>query len=160
LLSVYYPGSVSAGQSSPRSRGWQFPGFGRHFAGAYEVSHRNAITKARFRTGRGRRRFACRSLPRSEFMLARRFTCLAIVALAVAPLPVRAAEDAKAPALVVRIKSLDGLLDDAMYLAELAGAGEQARQGKAMLPILLGEKESERIDPTRPLGLYGTMSEV
>ena len=64
----------------------------------------------------------------------RTFYLVALVAATVLPV-VRAAED-KAPTVVVRVKSITGLLEDAQYLADLAGKGEEARQGAAVLNAL------------------------
>jgi hypothetical protein len=90
-----------------------------------------------------------------------RFRSLALFALVVmtAPaLPARAEEKA-APTLVVRIKSLDGLISDARYLAEAAGKGEEAKQVEAMIKGLAGPKgQIEGFDTTKPLAVYGRLA--
>jgi hypothetical protein len=73
---------------------------------------------------------------------------------------VAAAADAKpTPTLVVRVKSIDGLLADAKYLAGLAGQEEQAKQFEKMIPSFLGPKglAGTGLDTSRPLGLYGIL---
>ena len=81
-----------------------------------------------------------------------------LLLLAGAPALVRAAEDK--PALVVAFKSLDGLISDAKYLAELAGKEEEAKQTEKMLKGLLGDpKGLEGIDPKKPIGLYVRINE-
>src|SRR5260370_4099027 len=58
---------------------------------------------------------------------------LVLLCLVAAPWAARAADDKKddkgLPAFVVRTKSLDGLLDDFKYLAELAGKEDEAKLG-------------------------------
>src|SRR5947209_12284985 len=44
------------------------------------------------------------------------------------------------PTLVARVKSLDGLIADAKYVAGLAGLKEQATQFEKMIPAFLGPK--------------------
>ena len=97
-------------------------------------------------------------------MRARRFSFGAFLAglLVVGPwaLPSRADDPAaKGPTAVVRVKSLDGLIGDLKYIAKLTGVDDQANQMEGFLRSMLGEKGSEGIDPTRPLGLYGSVSE-
>ncbi|MBV9122882.1 MAG: hypothetical protein JO112_05970 [Planctomycetes bacterium] len=85
----------------------------------------------------------------------------ALLVMIALPASVRAAESKKAatPALVVQIKSIDGLLADARYLANLAGKEEQAKQIDGFLQSLKKEKGFQAIDPKRPLGLYGSFAE-
>src|SRR5947207_2428382 len=59
------------------------------------------------------------------------------------------------PAVVVAFKSLDGLINDAKYIAGLAGKDEEAKQAEKMLKGLLGSPTGlEGIDPKKPVGLY------
>jgi hypothetical protein len=91
-------------------------------------------------------------------MPVRLLSFLAVVGLVALPAPVRAAEaEQPAPALIVRIQSIDGLLADAEYLAGLAGHKEQAKQMQGMLKAKVGKQGLQGIDTTRPLGLYGTV---
>ncbi len=84
---------------------------------------------------------------------------IAILLGALAPVfPARAA-DSSPPTLVVRVKSIDGLLADAKYLAGLAGRSEQADQFEKMLPAFLGPKGlgGTGLDTTRPWGMYAQL---
>jgi hypothetical protein len=82
------------------------------------------------------------------------------MALTVVVIPARAADPVPAaPTLIVRVKSLDGLIADAKYLAHLAGHGEQADQFEKMLPGFLGPKglAGTGLDTSRPWGMYATL---
>ncbi len=80
-----------------------------------------------------------------------------LLLLAAAPSSVRAADDK--PALVVAFKSLDGLISDSKYIAELAGKEEEAKQAEAMLKNLLGDRKGlEGVDPKKPIGLYARVN--
>jgi hypothetical protein len=83
----------------------------------------------------------------------------AILALFAGTIPARADERGAAgePAVVVRLKSIDGLIEDAKYVAQLVGHDEEAKQAEGFLRSFLGEKGSEGIDPTRPIGFYGSL---
>lgn len=61
------------------------------------------------------------------------------------------------PTVIVRVKSLDGLIADARYLAELAGKEEEAKQGEALLKQVTGPKGLEGVDTTKPFGMYGRL---
>jgi hypothetical protein len=65
-----------------------------------------------------------------------------------------------APGVVVRIKSLDGLLDDAAYLAKTVGKEEEAKQFQQMILAQAGEKGLKGLDRTRPLGAYGSIGQA
>jgi hypothetical protein len=76
------------------------------------------------------------------------------------PVPARAADDKPTtPTLVVRIKSLDGLIADAKHVARLAGFQEQANQFEKMIPAFVGPKglAGTGLDPTKPWGLYAVL---
>jgi hypothetical protein len=81
---------------------------------------------------------------------------VALLAVAAVPVPARSADE---PALVVKIKSINGLIEDAKYVANLSGVGNEADQAEGFLKAFMGGKGSEPIDPTRPLGFYGAVSE-
>jgi hypothetical protein len=75
------------------------------------------------------------------------------------PIPVSSADaDPKGPTVVVRIKSLNGLMEDFKYLAKLSGVENEAQQGEDFFRNFLGDKGSEVIDPKRPLGMYGRIT--
>src|SRR5260370_30314908 len=79
-----------------------------------------------------------------------------LLGLVAAPGQAKAADDkppAKGlPALIVRTKSIDGLIDDFKYLAELAGKSEEAKQFDEMIKNAGG---LEGIDKKKPIALYG-----
>jgi hypothetical protein len=86
----------------------------------------------------------------------------ALLALTVA-WPAAAEEKKKAdkpskPTVVVRLASVDSLVADVRYLAELAGKGNEAEQAAAMLKSMSNEKGLAGIDTTRPIGLYGYLT--
>jgi hypothetical protein len=87
-------------------------------------------------------------------MRLRYYSLLAFVVLAV---PVRAAEPARSPTLVVRLNSIDDMLSDVRYLAQAAGKGEEARQFEGLVKAFSGPKGLEGIDTTRPIGVYGRL---
>lgn len=85
-----------------------------------------------------------------------RFPIFAALVLMVAPLAARSQE---APAVVVRLKSVDGLLSDAKYLAKLAGQEEAFKQAEEMIKTFTTEEGLGGIDTKRPFALYGTFAE-
>jgi hypothetical protein len=100
--------------------------------------------------------------PRSSFMPVRLLTCCAVLALIVAaPRPAQAAdtEKTKPPTLVVRLKSLDDLVQDAKFLAKYAGREEESNQGEGFLRAILGGDDMPTIDTKKPLGFYGSISD-
>lgn len=91
-------------------------------------------------------------------MYARWFVSLALLGLAAIPCPTRAADTpATTPTVVVRVRSLDGLLGDFQYVAKLAGHEEEAKQLEGLLKSRAGPKGLEGIDTKRPFGFYGTL---
>jgi hypothetical protein len=92
-------------------------------------------------------------------MFARWFCSLALLGLAGIAQPVQAGADAPAttPTLIVRVRSIDGLLGDVQYVANLAGRAEEAKQLRALLESRAGPKGLEGLDTKRPLGLYGSL---
>jgi hypothetical protein len=69
------------------------------------------------------------------------------------------AADERTPTLLVRLKSLDGLMADAKYFAGLAGQEEAFKQIEGLIPAFLGPKglASTGLDPTKPWGLYAIL---
>ena len=57
------------------------------------------------------------------------------------------------PAVVVAVKSLDGLISDAKYIAGLAGKENEAQQIEGLVRRILG-KGLSAIDAKKPIGLY------
>ncbi len=66
----------------------------------------------------------------------------------------RVAEVNSGPSLVIRLASIDQLIQNALYLAKLAGKEEEARQGEGVLKALISDKGLEGFDTKRPLALY------
>ena len=94
-------------------------------------------------------------------MFSRLWLCLALVGLIAVPSAARSApaaeKKAKSPALVVRVQSVDVLLNNFRYLADLVGFGEQAKQIEG---IVGGPKLLEGIDAKRPLALYASFGDA
>lgn len=93
-------------------------------------------------------------------MLRRSMPWVLLFCLTVPVLPARAADEKAKPVLLARLKSIDGLLADGRYLAELAGKGEEAKQGVELLKAMIGgAKGLEGFDTTRPIGFYSGLTE-
>jgi hypothetical protein len=90
-------------------------------------------------------------------MRSRLFPLVALACLIVLPSVARP-DDVRtkkaAPAIVVRLRSLDGIMADVKYLAEQVGKEEEAKQGEALLKDRIGDKGLEGIDAKKPMGLY------
>jgi hypothetical protein len=86
--------------------------------------------------------------------------CLALACLAALPAAARPddAKDNLTPAVIVRVRSLDGILSDTKFLAAQAGKEEEARQFEGMIKERLGEKGLDGFDTKRPLGIYAIAS--
>jgi hypothetical protein len=84
------------------------------------------------------------------------FTLLTLIGLVAEPRPVLRAEQQSsgAPALLIRIRSIDSLIADAKWLAKLAGEEESGEQVEGLLKTFIGEKA---IDTKKPIGLYGSV---
>ena len=66
-----------------------------------------------------------------------------LLALLAAPAVAPAADKADGPAFMLRIQSVDKLLDNAEYIAALAGQEETAKQFLGFIKALAGEKGIE-----------------
>lgn len=63
------------------------------------------------------------------------------------------------PALEVRVRSVNDLFAKAEYLGDILNKGEPAKQAAEFVKNLADEKKGiEGIDPTRPFGLYGSVT--
>jgi hypothetical protein len=71
---------------------------------------------------------------------------------------VKADKKAQQPAIVLRLKSLEGILADAKYLTKLADAEEQFKQAEEFLKTFSGDAGLGGIDMKRPFALYGDIS--
>jgi hypothetical protein len=90
-------------------------------------------------------------------MRLRNLIVVPLLALTAFVVPTRAADPT--PTVLVRIKSIDGLMADAKYLAGLAGQEEAVKQVDGMIPAVLGPKGlgGTGLDTTRPWGLYAIL---
>jgi hypothetical protein len=70
--------------------------------------------------------------------------------------PDDAKKEADAPVVVLRIRSLDGILDDAKFLAGMLDQEEPVKQFEAMIRKRTGKKGLDGFDTKKPIGLYGT----
>jgi hypothetical protein len=82
---------------------------------------------------------------------------LAAFAMVLAPCGVRA-DDQKAPSIVIRLKSIDGLLKDVRYIGGLAGQAEQLKQLDEVLKMYSTKDGLQGVDIKRPIGMYGSMT--
>jgi hypothetical protein len=86
---------------------------------------------------------------------------LASAALLTAALfaPAAPAADPVGPAVEIRIRSVNDLLEYGEYLGDLAGQGEQVKQGVAFARAITNAKTGlEGIDPNRPIGGYALVT--
>src|SRR5438132_1455774 len=95
-------------------------------------------------------------------MRMRPFLAVALLIAAAPALRAQEKPDAKPdkkappPAIVLRLKSLDGIMSDVKYLAKLADQEELLKQGAA---IVEGEIDATGIDPKQPFALYADLSQ-
>jgi S-ribosylhomocysteine lyase LuxS involved in autoinducer biosynthesis len=97
---------------------------------------------------------------RSFSMFARMLAFLTVMTLVGTPAAARSA-DAKStsPTFVVRLDSINNLLEDVKYLAELAGQKDKVDESlKFVKTTVEDQKIDKAIDFTRPLGMYGTVN--
>lgn len=69
----------------------------------------------------------------------------------------KAPKDDAAPSLIIHIRSIDGLMEDAKYIMTMAGQEELAKQMDGMLKSMVGKEGLKGIDTKRPMGFYGTV---
>jgi hypothetical protein len=103
------------------------------------------------------RSVGCPKYQGAKLMLRRCLSLAALVGLLASTLPVRAADADSAPSLVIRARSIDGLLEDARALVTMLGKGEEAKQFDGFIKSMMGPKGLEGIDTKKPLGFYGTV---
>ncbi len=81
----------------------------------------------------------------------------ALAGLLLALPPARAAEGDAAPSVIVRVRSIDGLLEDGKYLVSLLGKEDEAKQFDAFVRSMVGKDGLKGIDTKKPFGFYGTV---
>ena len=69
------------------------------------------------------------------------------------------AQEAKPPAMLLRVATVDQLLDQIEYLARLAGKEEEAKQMVGFFKAARGEKGIDGIDTKRPIAVYASAPE-
>lgn len=84
-----------------------------------------------------------------------RMKMLAVVAALILPVALRADEK---PAIIVKMKSVEGLLADVRYIAKLAGQEEALKQAEGILDGFKGKEGLGGIDIKRPIGMYATIT--
>jgi hypothetical protein len=93
-------------------------------------------------------------------MRARWFSCGALLGLLVVPMAARADEaKPETPMLVLRLRSIDTLIDNGKLLARLAGKEDLGNQVEGLIKARLGPGGLEGIDTRRPIGVYANISD-
>src|ERR1700693_1331328 len=59
------------------------------------------------------------------------------------------------PTVVLRVNSIDSLIEHVKFLVGLAGQKDAARQIEGLIKTKIGDKGLEGVDSRRPFGLYG-----
>src|SRR6266481_1327308 len=80
--------------------------------------------------------------------------CLAALSLA----PQALAQNKSAPTVTLRVNSIDGILNDAKFLAKEIGKENEASQFEQLIQSQIGPKGLFGIDTKRPIGLYAKVS--
>jgi hypothetical protein len=80
-----------------------------------------------------------------------------VALLVLTAVPRQAPAQEEAPSIVIRVRSIDGLIDDAKYLLAQVGQEELGKQIDGFIKSQVGAKGLEGIDTKRPLGFYGTV---
>src|SRR5262245_4232868 len=89
----------------------------------------------------------------------RKTLLFAVVSSLSMPVVLRAGEASGPPAIVVRVKSIDAVVDNFKLLAGIAGQEEAATQIEALIKTQVGEQGLSGIDTTKPLGAYVRLGE-
>jgi hypothetical protein len=89
----------------------------------------------------------------------RRWLSCVLVILAAAPTVARAADDDKSapPTLVVRVRSVDTVIDNVKQIVTMAGKEDLAPQIEGLIKSKIGPNGIDGIDLKRPLGGYARM---
>ena len=86
----------------------------------------------------------------------RKWASLFFLIVMVAPVT---AGDAPPPAIVVRVKSIDAVVDNFKLLASIAGREEAAAQIEGLIKTQVGDKGLSGIDMAKPFGAYARLGE-
>ena len=92
-------------------------------------------------------------------MFARWFSCASFVCLLALPQAVSAQEKKAPPTVVVRVRSVDTVIENVKLVVALAGRENIAQQIEGLIKTKVGPKGLEGIDPKRPFGGYARFSE-
>ena len=91
-------------------------------------------------------------------MFSRWMIPLTLLGLAALPAPARAADEKSAPPTVlVRLRSLDGVLEDFKYFLATAGQKPAVDQLDAVLKAVMTPNGFEGIDAKKPWAVYGVL---
>jgi hypothetical protein len=88
-------------------------------------------------------------------------TFLTIVIFVGAPAAARSADKAKeaSPTIIVRVDSINNLIEDVKYLGELAGQKDKVDEVLGFVDTTVKAQSIDKaIDFTRPMGMYGTIN--
>src|SRR5438876_12182497 len=93
-------------------------------------------------------------------MFARWISCAALVCLFALPQGAMA-QDKKytPPTVVVRVRSVDTVIDNVKLVVALSGRENIAQQIEGLIKTKVGPKGFEGIDPKRPFGAYARFTE-
>jgi hypothetical protein len=98
-------------------------------------------------------------LQQGAFMRHRLIPWVALLGLAFLPAAVRARETTSdKPTIAVRIASIESILNDARYIAELVGKADEVENLKKLLEAMTGGEGLKGVDPKKPFGFYGKLS--
>jgi hypothetical protein len=93
-------------------------------------------------------------------MLARLLGFLTVFTVLVVPAPARSADKEKsgAPTIVIRLDSINNLIEDVKYLATLSGQKDKAEEGLGFVKAAVDSKSIDKaIDFNRPLAMYASI---
>lgn len=88
------------------------------------------------------------------------FCCLMVLGVLVVPAPVRCGEKSSPPpTAVLRVRSIDSVLENARFLATLAGKEDFGQQLEGLIKSKVGPKGLEGVDTKRAFGAYARFGE-
>src|SRR5437660_10047302 len=88
--------------------------------------------------------------------MSRWLACVPLMVVLSAPLPAgEKKQGPTVPTVVVRVRSLDTLVDHFKLVAGMVGKENIGQQIQGIIRSKIGAKGLEGIDPSRPLGFYG-----